>query len=134
MSLTLASVVIVSPAQTGSPQSNSWPPCTIITKLMPTSGSRIAGPDRAGRVDDANIGGATTSRKPAACAASRSWWTGLSSPTAFAYSLIFSLPDLVLERRVGLALGCFVDWHRRESSPCEHPPAGLMAALAVRLA
>ena len=44
MSLTLASVVIVSPAQTGSPQANSCPPWTIIAKLMPTSGSSMPGP------------------------------------------------------------------------------------------
>ena len=44
MSLTVVSVVIVSPAQTGSPQTNSWQPWTIIGKLMPTSGSSTAGP------------------------------------------------------------------------------------------
>ena len=43
MSLSVATVVIVSPAQTGSPQTNSWPPWTIIAKFMPTSGSKIAG-------------------------------------------------------------------------------------------
>jgi len=39
-----ASVLMVSPAQTGSPQTNSCPPCTIIVKLIPTSGSSTAGP------------------------------------------------------------------------------------------
>ena len=39
-----------------------------------------------------NIGGATTSLKPAARAASTSKWTGFSIPSAVAYSLIFSRP------------------------------------------
>ena len=43
MSLTDASVVISSPATTSAPQRNSWPPCTIRAKSMPTSGSKIAG-------------------------------------------------------------------------------------------
>src|SRR5688500_10609567 len=38
------------------------------------------------------MGGATTPRKPAARAASGSWCTGPDSPTAFAYSRIFSRP------------------------------------------
>ena len=40
----VAAVVITSPAQTGSPHSNSWPPWTIVGRLIPTSGSRMAGP------------------------------------------------------------------------------------------
>src|SRR5689334_12264272 len=88
----VVSVVIVSPAQTGSPHSNSWLPWSMRAKLMPTSGSRIAGATEPVEKTTANIGGATTSRKPAACAAFRSWCTGLNSPTAFAYSRIFSRP------------------------------------------
>ena len=46
-------VVISSPEQAGSPHSNSWPPWTIAAKFIPTSGSKIAGADRRGAVDDA---------------------------------------------------------------------------------
>src|SRR5579875_1648174 len=44
-SLTFSSeavVVISSPATTAGPQTNSWPAWTIIAKLIPTSGSKIA--------------------------------------------------------------------------------------------
>src|SRR5204863_8362283 len=38
------SVVIASPAHTGSSQANSCEPCSMRAKSMPTSGSKIAGP------------------------------------------------------------------------------------------
>ena len=38
-----ASVVISSPATTGACQVNSWPPCTMRAKSMPTSGSSTSG-------------------------------------------------------------------------------------------
>ena len=41
-------VVISSPEQAGSSQSNSWPPWTITAKFIPTSGSNIAGAERRG--------------------------------------------------------------------------------------
>ena len=72
MSLTLVSVVITSPATTGSLQTNSCPPWTIIAKLMPTSGSKMAGATDPDEETTANIGGAGTSRKPASSALSRS--------------------------------------------------------------
>ena len=52
MSLTVAVVVISSPATTGAPHANSWPPWTIIAKLIPTSGSKIAGAIARRAVDD----------------------------------------------------------------------------------
>ena len=52
MSLTLAVVVISSPATTGGPHSNSWPPWTIIAKLSSISGSKIGGPTAGRAVDD----------------------------------------------------------------------------------
>jgi hypothetical protein len=41
--LTVTVVVISSPATTSGPQRNSWEPCTIRAKSMPTSGSKMAG-------------------------------------------------------------------------------------------
>src|SRR5947209_4069663 len=41
MSLTLAVVVISSPATTTGPHTNSWPACSIRAKSIPTSGSRM---------------------------------------------------------------------------------------------
>src|SRR5205085_6803885 len=92
MSLTDVVVVISSPATTSGPHSNTWPPWTIIAKLRPMSGSKIGGPTDGALYTTANIGGATTSAYPAARATSTSRCTGLVSPTARAYSLIFSRP------------------------------------------
>jgi hypothetical protein len=72
MSFTDVTVLIMSPEQTGSPHSNSWEPCTIIAKLMPTSGSNRAGAKEPAEYTTANIGGAGMSRKPASVAAGRS--------------------------------------------------------------
>src|ERR1700730_5664639 len=92
MSFTLAVVVISSPATTRAPHMNSCPPCTIIAKLSSISGSNIGGPTDGALYTTANMGGATTSASPAAGAASPSTAPGLVSPTARAYSLIFSRP------------------------------------------
>src|SRR3954453_14422225 len=91
-SLTSTSVAISSPATTGGPHTNSWPPWTMREKSMPTSGSKSAGAIARPPNTTANIGGATTSAEPASRAASRSWWSGFSSPTAAANSRTFSRP------------------------------------------
>ena len=60
-SLTSTSVAISSPATTGGPQTNYWPPWTMREKSMPTSGSKSAGAIARPPNTTANIGGATTS-------------------------------------------------------------------------
>jgi hypothetical protein len=91
-SATAAVVVISSPATMSGPQRNSWLPWTMWAKSIPTSGSNRAGMIARAVNTTANIGGATTSAWPAARADSWSRWMGLVSPTAAAYSLIFSRP------------------------------------------
>ena len=64
----------------------------MFAKSIPTSGSNSAGHSARPAYTTANIGGATTSAYPAARAASTSRYSGLVSPTADAYSRIFSRP------------------------------------------
>src|ERR1700729_143300 len=92
MSLTVIVVSISSPATTTTPQSKSWLAWSMLGKSIPSSGSNSAGQSARPPYTTANIGGATTSAYPAARAASTSRYSGLVSPTADAYSRIFSRP------------------------------------------
>src|SRR5258708_33211056 len=80
MSLTLAVVVISSPATTGSRHTNSWPPWTIIAKFSSMSGSKIGGPTAGAEDTTANIGGAATPGEPAPPPAPTSRGSGVGPP------------------------------------------------------
>ena len=91
--------MISSPAQTGSPHSNSWPPWTIVGEVDPDVGVEDRRAHRRGAVDDAEH-----RRRDQVAEAGRLRGLGgrggrrLSSPTASAYSRICLPADLVGRR------------------------------------